>query len=262
MERSKAIFGGDSRPIGCGFLSETATGEMMKICILDNDTIDEALVPTYRSYGAMLEKVLRQAGATDWAMDHFSTPLQQYPASFDDYDAVLLTGSKADSFSDEAWVVELRRRVTELLKTDTKLLGICFGHQLIAYCLGAKVARAPQGWVTGRNTYQWHDADFAASGREQFALLASHQDQVLELPEGARLLASSDRCPIAAYAKGNEVLCIQPHPEFVEDYSAYLLNKRKHVLGEAHYAESMESLEHGHEGQDFAKVMVKFIEQA
>ena len=93
-------------------------------------------------------------------------------------------------------------------------------------------------------------------------MLASHQDQVLELPEGARLLASSDRCPIAAYAKGNEVLCIQPHPEFVEDYSAYLLNKRKHVLGEAHYAESMESLGHGHEGQDFAKVMVKFIEQA
>jgi GMP synthase-like glutamine amidotransferase len=80
------------------------------------------------------------------------------------------------------------------------------------------------------------------------------------LPEGARLLASSDRCPIAAYAKGNEVLCIQPHPEFVEDYSAYLLNKRKKLLGDEHYASSMESLQYGHEGADFAKIMVEFVQ--
>ncbi len=234
----------------------------MKICILDNDTIDEALIPVYGSYGVMLEKVLRQAGAEGWTMERFSTPHQHYPESFDSYDAVILTGSKADSFSDDAWVVELRRRITELLRTNTKLLGICFGHQLIAYCLGAKVGRAPQGWVTGRNTYTWHGNDLVGDSREQFALLASHQDQVLELPEGARLLASSDKCPIAAYARGNEVLCIQPHPEFVEDYSAYLLEKRKHLLGDAHFTESMESLEFGHEGSEFAKVMVRFIQQA
>ena len=232
----------------------------MKLCILDNDTIDEALVGEYGSYGAMLEKVLREAGATSWAMDCFRTEHGQYPASFADYDAVLLTGSKADSFSDAPWVVELRRRVTALLATDTTLLGVCFGHQLIALCMGAKVSRAPQGWVTGRHSYQWHAEDLSESQREGFALLASHQDQVMELPQGARLLASSAHCPIAAYAKGNEVLCIQPHPEFVEDYSAYLLNKRRTLLGNAHYTRSMESLQHGHEGADFAKVMVEFIQ--
>jgi GMP synthase-like glutamine amidotransferase len=114
--------------------------------------------------------------------------------------------------------------------------------------------------VTGRHTYHWHAEDLADANREGFALLASHQDQVLELPQGTRLLASSDHCPIAAYAKGKEVLCIQPHPEFVEDYSAYLLNKRRALLGDAHYASSMESLQHGHEGSDFAKIMVAFIE--
>lgn len=232
----------------------------MKLCILDNDTIDEALIPVYGSYGAMLEKVLREAGAEHWSMDRFSTPHGEYPASFADYDAVLLTGSKADSFSDEPWVVELRRRVTELLATDTKLLGVCFGHQLIALCLGAKVGRAPKGWVTGRHQYQWHASDLVGQARDGFALLASHQDQVLELPEGARLLASSDHCPIAAYSKGKEVLCIQPHPEFVEDYSAYLLNKRRALLGDEHYASSMESLQHGHEGAEFAKLMVAFVE--
>ena len=233
----------------------------MKICILDNDTIDPALVPTYGNYATMMERVLRDAGATNWTMERFCTPEFQYPDSFGDYDAVLLTGSKADSFSDEPWVVELRRRVTTLLDTDTKLLGVCFGHQLIALCMGAKVGRAPQGWVTGRNTYTWHGTEMAASEqRDSFALLASHQDQVLELPPGATLLASSDRCPISAYARGQEVLCIQPHPEFVEDYSAHLLHKRRHVLGDEHYSASLQSLEQGHEGTDFAKVMVAFVE--
>lgn len=233
---------------------------MIKLCILDNDTLDPSVAPTYVSYGAMLEKVLRNAGAADWQMDFFSTEQQQYPDSFDAYDAVLLTGSKADSFSNEAWVVELRRRVTELLASNKKLLGVCFGHQLIAYCLGAKVDRAPKGWVTGRHAYQWHDREWVDPTRQGFALLASHQDQVLELPPGTRLLASSEHCPIAAYARGNDVLGIQPHPEFVEDYSAFLLNKRRNALGEAHYTASMKSLEQGHEGNAFAKVMVRFIE--
>lgn len=233
----------------------------MKLCILDNDSIDPPLVPTYGNYAAMMERVLRNAGATDWTMERFSTPDFEYPESFEGYDAVLLTGSKADSFSDEPWVVELRRRVTALLDTDIKLLGVCFGHQLIALCMGAKVGRAPQGWVTGRNTYTWHAGDMAASEqRASYSLLASHQDQVLELPPGATLLASSERCPISAYARGQGVLCIQPHPEFVEDYSAHLLHKRRHVLGDEHYSASLQSLAQGHEGGDFAKVMVAFVE--
>lgn len=241
-------------------MSEIETIYNMKLCILDNDTIDEALIPVYGSYGAMLEKVLREAGAEHWTMDRFSTPHGEYPTSFADYDAVLLTGSKADSFSDEPWVVELRRRVTGLLATNIKLLGVCFGHQLIALCLGAKVGRAPKGWVTGRHSYQWHAEDLVEAERKGFALLASHQDQVLELPEGARLLASSDHCPIAAYSKGKEVFCIQPHPEFIEDYSAYLLNKRRALLGDEHYASSINSLQQGHEGAEFAKLMVAFVE--
>lgn len=233
----------------------------MKLCILDNDTIDAALVPTYGNYATMMERVLRKAGADNWTMDRFSTPLGEYPESFEDYDAVLLTGSKSDSFSNEPWIVELRRRVTELLDTDTKLLGVCFGHQLIALCMGAKVGRAPNGWVTGRNTYTWHARDLLPEPeRASFALLASHQDQVLELPSGATLLASSERCPIAAYSRGQEVLCIQPHPEFVEDYSAHLLHKRRALLGDDHYEASIASLAQGHEGIDFARLMVAFVE--
>jgi GMP synthase-like glutamine amidotransferase len=92
--------------------------------------------------------------------------------------------------------------------------------------------------------------------------LASHQDQVLELPAGARLLASNSHCPIAAYAMGQQVLCIQPHPEFDPEYSAFLLEKRRAQYGEVVYQEALSSLHFGHDGARMAHLMLRFIEQA
>ncbi|MCF8167129.1 MAG: amidotransferase [Rhodoferax sp.] len=233
----------------------------MKLCILDNDNLDDQLAPRYHSFGSMFQRLFLEAGAQHWCMDVFNTTRGEYPATFDDYDAVLLTGSHADSFSDLPWVVELRRQVSLLLKQRKKLVGICFGHQLIALCMGAPVGRAPQGWGVGRMTYDWHRPDLPRSkDRTQVALLASHQDQVAALPPGATLVASSDFCPVAAFTVGQEVFCIQPHPEFVEDVSAYLLDKRRATLGEALYQTGRSSLVGGHEGVDIAKLIVEFLE--
>jgi GMP synthase-like glutamine amidotransferase len=235
----------------------------MKVCILDNDVLDPAVAPVYGSYSAMLAQLLREAGATTWQIDSFHTPDGHYPSSFEAYDAVLLTGSKADSFSQEPWVVELRRQVSALLAQRKKLVGVCFGHQLIAYCMGAPVGRAPQGWGTGRMRYRWLDTQGAHHmGQEEIFLLASHQDQVQALPPGAQLLATSDFCPIAAYAVDQHVLCVQAHPEFVPEYSAFLLHKRRAALGDAHYQASLQSLDAGHDGAQFARLMVRFIEAA
>ena len=232
----------------------------MSICILDNDLIDTDAAPVWGSYAAMFELLLRGAGYQG-AVHSFSARLGQYPSSFAHYEAVLLTGSRADSFSDEPWVVELRGRVTALLAQGQRLLGVCFGHQLIAHCLGARVARAPQGWGLGRTVYDWHGPEGVANSQGTLALLASHQDQVLQLPPGATLLASNSHCPIAAYAIGPQVLCVQAHPEFDERYSALLLGKRKAIFGEALYQERLSSLAQGHDGARFGAFMLRFIEQ-
>jgi GMP synthase-like glutamine amidotransferase len=240
--------------------------QRMKLCILENDVVDPAVSTTYGSYGAMVDRLLRSVGAS-WSTEIFCTSLGQFPASYETYDAVLLTGSRADSFSQEAWVVQLREHVNYLLQIQKKLLGICFGHQLIALCLGAPVGRAPQGWGLGRMTYQWHATEWIThtdsahlKNSLQVALLASHQDQVFALPSGANLLASSDFCPVAAFTVGRHVFCVQPHPEFVADYSAYLLDKRRATLAEDHYAASRSSLADGHDGLHVARMMIAFIE--
>jgi GMP synthase-like glutamine amidotransferase len=236
----------------------------IKVCILDNDNLDAAVADTYVSYGAMTEKMFAAAG-TRWQFERFNTTRQEYPDSFDAYDAVLLTGSRADSFSDEPWVQALRACVADLLRQRKPLLGICFGHQLIALCMGAEVGRAPQGWGMGRMTYDWCGPEplksEPAGSAPTLSLLASHQDQVLTLPTGATLLARSDFCPVAAYRVDDHVLCVQPHPEFVEDYSAYLLEKRRALVGEERHAIARAGLAQGHDGLDVARFMQAFVER-
>jgi GMP synthase-like glutamine amidotransferase len=244
-------------------MSSTSPAATVKVCILDNDHLDPAVSDTYVSYGVMTEKMFAAAGVP-WQFDRFDTMTGHYPDSFDDYDAVLLTGSKADSFSDEPWVQELRKRVTQLLRQRRKLLGICFGHQLIAHCLGAQVGRAPNGWGMGRMAYEWigpmplkPDAPDATLN-----LLASHQDQVLTLPVGATLLAKSDFCPIAAYSVDDNVFCIQPHPEFVQAYNAWILEKRPSSVADDRRAAVRADMALPHDGLDVARFMQAFVEGA
>ena len=234
----------------------------MKICILDNDTLDGELAQRYTSFGAMFVQLFNSVGA-QWTYDIFSTQRGEYPASFGAYDAVLLTGSASDSFSDEAWVVELRRRVTQLLAERKKMVGVCFGHQLIGLCIGAPVGRAPQGWGKGRMAYDWHRQDLPyCQDRQQIALYVSHQDQVLALPPGASLVASSDFCPVAAFTVDAHVFCVQAHPEFDTFFSQYLLDEHRERLGEAEYAAKSQGLLAGHEGGDVARMVVAFLENS
>lgn len=232
----------------------------MKLCILDNDVLDDSVQPVWGSYSQMFERLLREAGFRG-TVHAFNAIDGLYPDSFDDYDAVLLTGSRHDSFSNEPWVVELRSQVTDLLRQQKKLVGICFGHQLIATCLGARVARAPQGWGLGRQVYQWHGMPGVEAEVGSVALLASHQDQVLEIPKGTHLLASNPNCPVAGYFLGTQVLCIQSHPEFDADYMAFLLGKRRTSVGESIYQKLLTGLQAGHEGLRMGRIIVRFLEQ-
>ena len=83
---------------------------------------------------------------------------------------------------------------------------------------------------------------------------------MLELPENAVLLASNAHCPVAGYAVGEEVFCVQGHPEFVEEYSAFLMGKRRERLGETLYNNGVDSLQHGHDGLAVARMMIAFVE--
>jgi GMP synthase-like glutamine amidotransferase len=234
----------------------------MRICILETDILRPQLTEQYHGYGRMFRQLFeKQSIAAQF--DVFNVVEGCYPEADEVYDAYLITGSKADSFGTDPWIMTLREYLLSRYKSGDRLLGICFGHQLLALMLGGKTERAAQGWGIGVNSYQlleqpaWMSPSLAS-----LDMLVFHQDQVTELPANATLLASSAFCPNAAYRIGDQVLCFQAHPEFVDDYELALLNLRREFLGEARYQQALTSMQRQHQGVVVAEWMLRFAGQA
>jgi GMP synthase-like glutamine amidotransferase len=231
----------------------------LQICILETDVLRPELVDQYDSYGRMFERLFAcQPIAAEFKV--YNVMAGHYPPDSERYDAYLVTGSKADSFGPDAWIQTLKTYLLERYNRGDKLLGVCFGHQLLALLLGGKSERAVQGWGVGIHQYRMANKPaWISPDLDDLTLLISHQDQVTQLPTNATLLASSEFCPIASYCIGDQVLCFQGHPEFVHNYSRALLDLRKQHIGEPAYSNAVDSLQHPHQGHTVAEWMMRFV---
>ena len=231
----------------------------LRICILETDILRPELVDQYQGYGHMFEQLFAQQPVTA-EFSVYNVVEGHYPPDSEKFDAYLVTGSKADSFGSDPWIQQLKAYLLKLYARGEKLLGVCFGHQLLALTLGGKADRAELGWGVGIHRYSlaahapWMDPQVS-----ELTLLISHQDQVTTLPENATVIASSDFCPFAAYHINDQVLCFQGHPEFIHDYSRALLDIRQEALGEQIYSKGISSLEQEHHGTTVAEWMMRFV---
>lgn len=233
----------------------------LHICVLEADVIHPGLVERYKGYGEMFRQLLARQ-PLDVEVSVYNVMQGQYPQDDRRFDAYLISGSKADSFSSEPWVERLKTYVLKLYQRGEKLLGICFGHQLLALVLGGDVRRASKGWGVGVHRYRLLEKPQWMSPRlDELSLLISHQDQVTRLPANATLIASSDFCPFAVYQVGDRVLCFQGHPEFVPEYSRALLDNRRQALGEEVYQQAVATLEQPHQGDIAAEWLMRFVAQ-
>lgn len=134
--------------------------------------------------------------------------------------AVVVTGSGAMVTDGEAWMERCAEWLRQCLEQPVPVLGICFGHQLLAHALGGRVDYNPQGVEVG--SVAVHLTDAAASDPllgelpPTFTAQLSHSQSVMTLPPAARLLAYSDMEPHQAFAWGEMAWGIQFHPEFDE----------------------------------------------
>lgn len=187
----------------------------MKIGILQAGHSPDELRETVGDYGEMFTRLLDGHG---FSFEIFSVVDGEFPAGLDAADGWLITGSKHGAYEDHDWIPPLEDLVRAIRDADQPLVGVCFGHQIIAQALGGKVEKFTGGWSVGRTDYDFGD--------ETMALNAWHQDQVTKLPEGAEVIASSDFCENAALVIGDKILTIQPHPEFTADLVAGLIKHR------------------------------------
>jgi GMP synthase-like glutamine amidotransferase len=139
-------------------------------------------------------------------------------------DAYLITGSPNGAYDPDLWIGELQAFIRRAYQEKKKLVGICFGHQVIAHSLGGRAEKAPNGWGLGLEQVElleqrpWMDPP-----KDTVFLHFVHQDQVTKLPPGARRLAGSDRCPVIIFTIAGRVLGIQGHPEYSSELMGELL---------------------------------------
>jgi GMP synthase (glutamine-hydrolysing) len=147
---------------------------------------------------------------------------------------VVVTGSSAMVSQREDWSERTAGWLIEVLEAGTPLLGICYGHQLLAHALGGRVAPSPRGREIGTITVKLGPAARAdallGALPEQLTVQATHVESVLELPPAARLLGASDADPHHVIAVGECAWGVQFHPEFDADVMRGYLLARADVL--------------------------------
>ena len=216
----------------------------MRLGILDCDRLDPDLVGDFGPvYSEMFIKGFR-ALAPELEFRVWSALDGDLPLDLTECDAWLITGSRHDAYSDIPWILALRDWIRRAHDANVKLAGVCFGHQVIAQALGGEVMKSTKGWGLGVSVHAMQTTKpWMAPGLDTIRILASHQDQVEQLPPGATLLAGNDFCPNFMFLQGDHIVAIQGHPEFsVVDESA-LNERRGDRLPDAHYQSSLSSLE-------------------
>jgi GMP synthase-like glutamine amidotransferase len=197
----------------------------MKIGILQCGAIPEELAPAHGPYGEMMRRLL-PPGHQVVVQDVTTGKL---PGSPTECDAWMLTGSAAGVYDDLPWIAPLKTFLAEA-RGRAKLVGICFGHQIMAEAFGGRVVKSPKGWGIGLHRYEVRGPAAWMEDVAPVHIPASHQDQVVEAPPDARVTIASDFTPHAGLDYG-DAMSFQCHPEFTPDFCVALLQSRRALYG-------------------------------
>lgn len=191
----------------------------MRIGILKCGQSPEVIRGELGDYDSMFERLLDGRG---FRFRSWHVEAMDFPKSIHEADGWLLTGSRHGVYEDHAFIPPLEAFIRAAYHDHVPMVGICFGHQIIAQALGGTVIKSPKGWAVGPQSYDFGD--------QKITLNAWHQDQVVTVPPGAKTLAHNSFCENAALVYDDRALTIQAHPEFEDRFIQALLQHRAQGL--------------------------------
>jgi GMP synthase-like glutamine amidotransferase len=196
----------------------------VKLAILETGHPPGDLAERFGDYPAMFAGLLGEG----FEIEAFDVPAGQFPDP-GAHDAILITGSPAGVYDPLPWIAPLMEFIRAA--KDSKMVGVCFGHQVMAEALGGHVEKSDKGWGAGLHHYSVVHTEPWADGAGGIAIPASHQDQVIVQPPNTEVVASSAFTPFAALAwTDRPAISFQFHPEFSTDFAKALIEKRYDIV--------------------------------
>ncbi len=236
----------------------------MRVTIIETGRAPGRLSEDYPRYPDMFASLLGEAGA---GLSFETVKLVDGEALPDPgaCEGVVITGSPSGVYDATPWMDPLRDFVRGAFCVKTPMVGVCFGHQIIADAMGGDVRKSDKGWGVGRHTYEVleHCAWMIGAGAT-VSLAVSHQDQVITPPAGAVTLARSAHTDHAMLVYGDApVMSLQGHPEFGDEFvSALYAARRGKSLSEAQADEAIASLAERHDNALVGRWMAAFLRRA
>ena len=236
----------------------------MKIGILETGHLSDTLRANYGRYPAFFERLVgpHLPEAEFFAVSVVDGEQAESPQQADGW---IITGSRSGAYDNEPWIPPLESFLRKCLAEKVPVVGICFGHQVLAQAMGGEVVNSGKGWGVGIHDYRLSvQPDWLKEVPADFSIPAVHQDQVVSAPKGASVFASSDFCPIAGLVYGDIdsplAFSVQPHPEMSAAFVADLADERlQHIVPAETMQKALESLNKPAHSLAWGKTIAKFF---
>ena len=149
-------------------------------------------------------------------------------------DALLISGSPVSVYERLAWSVACSEWIAKVWARQVPILGICYGHQLLADALGGEVKASPNGREMGaiRVSQCGNDALFNDLGSE-FEVWQTHIDEVSRMPDQAKIIATNEHSKVQAMTIGDHCRSVQWHPEMNREIMSHYVQERQEVIDAA-----------------------------
>ena len=214
---------------------------MNRLAILDCEHVTET-INGFGEFGDMMVDSFNSIGFKP-DFEIFDCKRGDLPGSVKDFDGYVIMGSYSGAYDKDLWIYDLGNFIKDTVEnSEGKIVGICFGHQMIGQSLGGKVEKADYGWGIGCHALHLEQKKFPVQLPGRLNLLFSHGDQITTLPDGAKVIGSADHCPFAMISLENRILGLQAHPEFSVEFLRKLIHKHTPHFGVETARKAIESL--------------------
>ncbi|KAL3626110.1 hypothetical protein CASFOL_029659 [Castilleja foliolosa] len=246
LERSSEIMGGQKFAV--------------LLCADDWDYVKN----NYGGYLGVYKRLLKEEG-DEW--DAFRVSRDEFPADdvIGDYSGFVITGSSSCADGNDLWIGKLLELLKRLDFRKKKVLGICFGHQILGRALGGKIGRSSAGWDIGITKVHLFPSQIVSSMTmpESLSVIECHRDEVYELPPEVELLAWSEKTGVEMFKYGDHMMGIQGHPEYTKDILLHLIDRivDNGIIGESIAEVAKMKLEEASEADEEAwkKLCIGFL---